>query len=341
MKKLSKALVFMCIAVLLCLPTSMFMESVDVNAASIKLSAKSVVLIKGQKKTLKVKGTKKKVKWKTSKKSVATVSSKGVVTAKGKGTATITATVSGKKLKCKVKVEKPSLNQPSVVLPLGRTYTLKIKGTSQKVKWKSNSKSIATVSSKGVVTAKKTGNTKITATVLGKNYTCKVKVISLQKNYDKLKNYIQKSGTLDENGNPCIQYVETQDGNTYTTQISYESDKNRYRFLLDLNEGDDRNRCIMYLNLEKSNTATAEISMISLEDGNLTGQSNFNAFLYNNETEIKFNIKHNINGIDNEDAQDICNIELYMCFVLWDDMLDEEVNLSLQGLGFASLDFDL
>lgn len=341
MKKLSKIILSVCITVMLCLPTSLFMEIANVSAASMKLSAKSIVLIKGQKKTLKVKGTKKKVKWKTSKKSVATVSKKGVITAKGKGSATITATVSGKKLNCKVKVEKPSLNQTSVVLPLGRTYTLKLKGTGQKVKWSSNSPSIATVNSKGMITPKKLGKAKITATVLGKKYTCHIKVISLQKNYAKLKNYIQKSGTFDKDGNPCIQYMETQQGATYTCQISYEMDKDRYKFLVDLNDGDNSNRCIMYLNLEKSNTAAAEISLLSLEDGSLTGQGKFNAFLYSDNTDVKFNIRHNLEGIDQEDAQDFCNLELYLFIMVWDDMLTENVHISLQDLGFASLDFDL
>ena len=53
--------------------------------------------------TLKVKGTKKKAKWSTSNKKVATVK-KGKITAKGKGKATITCKVSGKKLTCKVTV---------------------------------------------------------------------------------------------------------------------------------------------------------------------------------------------------------------------------------------------
>lgn len=341
MKIVSKVVISVCMAVLLCLPISLFMDTANVSAASMKLSAKSIVLIKGQKKTLKVKGTKKKVKWKTSKKSVATVSQKGVVTAKGKGSATITATVSGKKLKCKVKVETPSLNQTSVVLPLGRTYSLKAKGTSQKVQWNSKNKSIAIVNSKGVVTPKKTGSTKVTATVLGKKYTCKIKVVSLQKNYTKLKNYIQKSGTFDQDGNPCIQYSETQQGATYTCQISYEADQDRYKFLVDLSDGDDSNRCIMYLNLEKSDTAIAEISLLSLEDGSLTGQGKFNAFLYSDDTEVKFYIRHNLEGIDQEDAQDFCNLELYLFILVWDDMLKENVHISLQDLGFASLDFDL
>ncbi|WOO38005.1 Ig-like domain-containing protein [Anaerocolumna sp. AGMB13020] len=50
--------------------------------------------------------------------------------------------------------------------------------TKSKTTWSSSNKKIATVSSKGIVTAKKPGNTIITATVGKKKYKCKVQVWS-------------------------------------------------------------------------------------------------------------------------------------------------------------------
>lgn len=75
------------------------------EAATVKISKKKATLIKGQTLKLKITGTKTKVKWSSSKKSVATVSSKGVVKAKKKGTATITAKVGKKKYKCVITVK--------------------------------------------------------------------------------------------------------------------------------------------------------------------------------------------------------------------------------------------
>lgn len=82
---------------------------VPVSAAG-KINKKKVTLKVGQTLQLKVTGTKGKVKWKSSKKSVATVSSKGRVKAKKKGSATITAKVGKKKYTCKVTVKKPTTN---------------------------------------------------------------------------------------------------------------------------------------------------------------------------------------------------------------------------------------
>lgn len=148
-----------------------------VNAASkVKISKRKATLIKGQTLKLKVKGTKSKVKWSSNKKSVATVNSKGKVTAKKKGTATITAKVNGKKYKCKITVEQPKINITSVSLTKGKTTTLKVLGTKQKVSWKSQNNNIAKVTSNGVVSGVSAGTTTVTGTVLKKKYNCKVQV---------------------------------------------------------------------------------------------------------------------------------------------------------------------
>ncbi len=68
------------------------------------------------------------------------------------------------------------INKTKLSLQVGKTYQLKITGTTKKVTWSSSKKSIATVTSKGLVTAKKAGTSKITAKVANKSYTCTVTV---------------------------------------------------------------------------------------------------------------------------------------------------------------------
>lgn len=145
------------------------------NAAP-KISNKTVTLISGQTKKLKVTGTKAKAKWSSNKKSIAVVSSNGKVTAKKKGIATITARIGNKKYYCKVTVETPSISKKSISITKGKKYTLKLNGTRQKVSWWSNKKSVSTVTSKGVISAKATGNAIISAKVGGKIYKCNVTV---------------------------------------------------------------------------------------------------------------------------------------------------------------------
>lgn len=70
-----------------------------------------------------------------------------------------------------VKISAKKLN-----LTVGQSKKLKITGTKAKVKWSTSKKAIATVNSKGKVTAKKAGSTNIIAKVQKKTFKCKVTV---------------------------------------------------------------------------------------------------------------------------------------------------------------------
>lgn len=58
----------------------------------------------------------------------------------------------------------------------GKTKTLKLLNTKNKVSWSSSKRAVATINSKGVVKARKTGVTTITATCKGKKYKCTIVV---------------------------------------------------------------------------------------------------------------------------------------------------------------------
>ena len=71
---------------------------------------------------------------------------------------------------------KPKLSKKSATLDVGKTLTLKLKNNKKKVKWTTSSKKVATVTSKGKITAKGAGKATITAKVGSKKYTCKITV---------------------------------------------------------------------------------------------------------------------------------------------------------------------
>ena len=137
------------------------------------INTKSKTIYVGSSYTLKLTGTSIK-KATSSNKKVATVSAKGKVTAKKAGTATITLTgKNNKTYKCKITVKKPYINVTKKTLKVGKSYTLKLTGTSIKKAISSNKK-IATVSADGKVTAKKKGTVTITLKGKdGKSYKCK------------------------------------------------------------------------------------------------------------------------------------------------------------------------
>ncbi len=83
-------------------------------AKKISLNKKKLTLFVYEKAKLKLKNYKKKVTWSSSSKKIASVSKKGIVTAKRKGTAKITAKAGRKKYFCKVKV---NIRKSSCVIP--------------------------------------------------------------------------------------------------------------------------------------------------------------------------------------------------------------------------------
>lgn len=147
----------------------------NVNA-KVKLNKKSITITKGKTYTLKINGTKKKAKWSSSKKSIVSVSKSGKVKGKKRGSSTITAKIGKKTYKCKVKVETPSLSATKKSIAVGKKYTLKLNNCSRSKKFTSSNNSVATVSKSGVITAKKTGNSRISVKISDKTYYCSISV---------------------------------------------------------------------------------------------------------------------------------------------------------------------
>lgn len=145
------------------------------------ITAKVSQVYVGKKATIKVTKTKVtgKVTFKSSNKKVATVNSKGVITGKKAGKAVITVKVGKYTKKLTVTVKKPSfkLVKSSAKLKKGKKTTIRVKAAPvSKVTYKTSNKKVATVNSKGVVTAKKKGTAKITVKCNGITRTFKVTV---------------------------------------------------------------------------------------------------------------------------------------------------------------------
>ncbi len=151
----------------------------SINKSSLTLYVKDTYTLKAY-----VNGKQKSATWKSSKPSIATVNKNGKVTAKKAGTTTITGTVKGKKVTCKVTVKNKKvatsikLNKSKATVYVKKTLQLKatVTGTKKSVTWSSSNKKIATVNKNGKVTGVKAGKATISATVNGKKATCVVTV---------------------------------------------------------------------------------------------------------------------------------------------------------------------
>ena len=168
-----------------------------------KLNVDKVTLYVGQTKQLKVSGATK-VKWSTNKKSIATVSKKGLITAKKPGKATVMVKAASKKMKCEVIVKEPLLklsNGSKNILQIGEKTLLKTNGWKVKANtFRTSNKSIVTVNKKGVVVAKKAGTAKLTAQIKGtkKKVSCKVTVVEepLNQTTEKVKEVVYQDSVM-------------------------------------------------------------------------------------------------------------------------------------------------
>lgn len=166
---------------LLCMVMILTMLPLRAEAATPVISQKSLTIGIGTKATLKVKNTTKTPQWSSSKKSVATVNSKGVVTAKKFGYATITAKIGSKSYKCKVYVSgNPTLELSAMTLTKGKSRNITLFGATAKSFSSSNPKVVKITSKKGnacTVKALKKGTATITVKDKeGRKYQCNVTV---------------------------------------------------------------------------------------------------------------------------------------------------------------------
>ncbi len=88
----------------------------------------------------------------------------------------VTAVVIMGCLSHQAEAETVQLNKSKTTVYIGKSTTLKIKGTGKKVRWISSNKNIATISKKGKVTGKKSGQVTITAKVGSRRYICNITV---------------------------------------------------------------------------------------------------------------------------------------------------------------------
>ncbi len=171
---MEKKKLFRAILLIICLLTVMLGTSLTVNAADDKLNKTSLSLNVRSTYTLSV-NTKNKITWKSGNSSIVSVSPGGKVTAKKPGTAYVTARIGSKTQKCKVVVFSAKINAASKSVEVNKSFQLKVSGGAVS-RWKSSDSRIASVTSSGKVTGRKTGTCIIYAYIGNSRLSCKATV---------------------------------------------------------------------------------------------------------------------------------------------------------------------
>ncbi len=167
--------------------TPVAVEGIKLNKKSVKVGKKGTYQLIAT--VMPDNATNKNVVFESSDKKIASVDANGLIKAKKVGSTTVTVTTEDGRYtaKCKVKVTKQikvtgvKLNKTFKKLKKGKTYQLKAvvkpsNATIKTVTYKSSNKKVATVSSNGLVTAKKKGTATITVKTKDGKYTAKCKI---------------------------------------------------------------------------------------------------------------------------------------------------------------------
>ncbi len=128
--KINKTIVSMLLMLLVCFsisPKIPVSTPILITAqAEVAINASKKTMCKGDTYKLKINGTTKKVTWKSSNKSVAVVDANGKVTAKKKGTATITGTIGKNNYTCKVTVNNSMVKPRKTTVAVNVTKTVTV-----------------------------------------------------------------------------------------------------------------------------------------------------------------------------------------------------------------------
>lgn len=328
----------------------------EVKAAT-KSSRKTITVGNSAKLKLSVNGkwiSYKKIKFKSSNKKVVKVK-KGFAIARKTGKATVTAVCKGVKFKWKIKVKK----RKKVSLTVGQQLPIKINVegknvASKKVKWKSSNKKVAAISKKGILTAKKAGKTIVSAKYKGYmlNWEINVKagakgndVVTVPKstraqNYNKVKDYINKNGSFNLNGNKFVTYEDEG----ITVEIENDTQNRRLNFLFTYTATTSKSGITLTLTVEsklsvsESDENNANIIVTMADSTNTVKymmQSNIYIPTYNNSQTINFT-ETVLQGFTSQSSQETANGIFDVSMELWDIYMQSITGVNLKGLGFKA-----
>lgn len=185
-------------------------DPVHIGVSGVELSETSYSMVVGDSLLLKAvitpsDATDQTVNWDSSEESVAVVSSSGLVSAVGKGTCVITASVDGKSARCAITVQDKTIAVESIVLSedtllLGIDDTATLiatirpeNATEREITWTSSNPEIATVSDQGEVVALQEGTCTVTVSAGGKSAEC---VVTVSRNVIPVKEVILSETSL-------------------------------------------------------------------------------------------------------------------------------------------------
>lgn len=274
-----------------------------------KLNKTSITLKEGSSCQLKMLGTRQKVKWSSSAKSVVTVSATGKVKAKQvkKDTsASITASVGGKKYSCKVLVKDVKAATPETEAPKPSQPETEAPKPSQP-------ETEAPKPSQPEPEAPKPQTT----------------------GFARLKDYILTFGKENTAGNYFINMKNLYKGTNYTYGIVYNRVEDQLEFLFLTESSKDKSSMTMYVMENPVSAPTNYLFLMKNLSGGFEVKVNLNPATYDGESKIAFQVEKSVGGAPYQAINDLANATLQAGFAGWSKLLDY-AGITFKDLGFVA-----
>ena len=257
----------------------------------------------------------------------------------------------------RVEAKGAHLNKTKVTISVGDKAKLKVAGASGKIKWTTSKKSVATVTQKGVVKAKKEGTAIVKAKIGKKVLKCKVvveddddwddeedvedteEVVSNSTPVDKVKTYLKEHGGRNTYGNPVIN-MEYGDAR-YAIIYNLDSDALEFMcfFMGDVSGTATIDTVHIYFSSDMTGTASIDEHLLAGDIGSFDATGTFNVASYAQSTDARFTITNKEDGMaDVQDSklqelgQSRTEVTIAGCRLL----LYQETGYNLYDLGFTS-----
>lgn len=154
-----------------------------INASSLTINSHEILMLTGKMRTLTARlypnNSTENVRWYSTDTSVVVVDENGQITTVGPGSCEVVAYTTYGTVEDRCTVYSMAMSKSSMTLEQYDTFNLYVDGAPSAASWRSSNPRIATVTQRGIVTARMPGECTISATVDGKTVTCSITVRSI------------------------------------------------------------------------------------------------------------------------------------------------------------------
>lgn len=154
-----------------------------ISATSVTINSHEILMLTGKMRTLTARlyptNSSESVRWYSTDTSVVVVDGNGQITTVGPGTCEVVAYTTYGTVEDRCTVYSMAMSKSSMTLEQYDTFNLYVDGAPSAASWRSSNPRIATVTQRGIVTARMPGECTISATVDGKTVTCSITVRSI------------------------------------------------------------------------------------------------------------------------------------------------------------------